>query len=563
MEASSDGNCVRTGGERRITRRFLNGETSGKPTRDGRRPWNHATSQDDSVLRRRMRNVAQTTSTPSTEMDSADDIAEHSPTALLAQHLRTTRQHITQAMEAMREVVSLSDGDDEWVKQTEQLGRIASFVEDRCALFDLGQRSFLLPDQFQRFSTLLRQRREAAHLSRNELGKRAGLSDRTIKNIEHALVSPSRDTVVRLLEVAELSLTWTDVLGDPVKLEPDSTTENGYNCYIPPGYEPLRMVQQLVRMLNGPGGHIEQTYAYLEHRSAIAYMALGHDPAYVARYRAIYPLAELAKRVSTECGQSLLKVIALGPGDGNLEVRFVQQLLSEMTKPDIELVLFDISQPLLNAAYQHALDTFGEQSPVHTLLLQGNFHDLALYPQVSYAPTKGRRRRIYTMMGNTLANLDNEPRFFQHCMSHCQSGDFLILDIRRRQASLDASEDTIRKADPVLRGAFPKANAEFLSTPLRMHCPDLVSYDFSYALETQCPIPGSYALDAVATVRAKGQTERRFSMFRFKSYDEQKLVQSLARFGWECLLSLPIGPQDHAPLAMLLVKREEGWTGDE
>lgn len=515
------------------------------------------------MLRRRMRNVAQTTSTPSTEMDSADDIAEHSPTALLAQHLRTTRQHITQAMEAMREVVSLSDGDDEWVKQTEQLGRIASFVEDRCALFDLGQRSFLLPDQFQRFSTLLRQRREAAHLSRNELGKRAGLSDRTIKNIEHALVSPSRDTVVRLLEVAELSLTWTDVLGDPVKLEPDSTTENGYNCYIPPGYEPLRMVQQLVRMLNGPGGHIEQTYAYLEHRSAIAYMALGHDPAYVARYRAIYPLAELAKRVSTECGQSLLKVIALGPGDGNLEVRFVQQLLSEMTKPDIELVLFDISQPLLNAAYQHALDTFGEQSPVHTLLLQGNFHDLALYPQVSYAPTKGRRRRIYTMMGNTLANLDNEPRFFQHCMSHCQSGDFLILDIRRRQASLDASEDTIRKADPVLRGAFPKANAEFLSTPLRMHCPDLVSYDFSYALETQCPIPGSYALDAVATVRAKGQTERRFSMFRFKSYDEQKLVQSLARFGWECLLSLPIGPQDHAPLAMLLVKREEGWTGDE
>ena len=76
VEASSDGNCVRTGGERRITRRFLNGETSGKPTRDGRRPWNHATSQDDSVLRRRMRNVAQTTSTPSTEMDSADDIAE-------------------------------------------------------------------------------------------------------------------------------------------------------------------------------------------------------------------------------------------------------------------------------------------------------------------------------------------------------------------------------------------------------------------------------------------------------------------------------------------------------
>ena len=511
----------------------------------------------------RMRNVAQTTSTPSTEMDSADDIAEHSPTALLAQHLRTTRQHITQAMEAMREVVSLSDGDDEWVKQTEQLGRIASFVEDRCALFDLGQRSFLLPDQFQRFSTLLRQRREAAHLSRNELGKRAGLSDRTIKNIEHALVSPSRDTVVRLLEVAELSLTWTDVLGDPVKMEPDSTTENGYNCYIPHGYDSVRMVQQLVRMLNGPGGHVEQTNAYLEHRSAIAYVAMGHDPAYVARFRAIFPLADFSHRLIAESGQVPLKIIALGPGDGHLEVRLVQQLLGECQKPDIELVLFDISQPLLNTAYQHALDTFGEQSAVHTLMIQGNFHDLANYPQVSYAPAKGRRRRIYTMLGNTLANLDNEPRFFKHCMSHCQPGDFLLLDIRRRQAPIDASDAEIRRADLACHSPFSKVYAEFLGTPIRMHCQDLISCEFAFGLETQCPIPGSYALDAVATVKTRDHGERRFSMFRFKSYDEPKLIQSLARFGWECLLSLPIGPQDHAPLAMLLVKREEGWTGDE
>ena len=222
------------------------------------RKRNHATSEDDSVLRRRMRNVALTTSVPSTETDSADDIAEHSPTVLLAQHLRTTRQHIAQAIAAMREVLTLSDGDDDWAKQLEQLGRIASFVEDRCALFDMGQRSFLLPDQVQHFATLLQKRRESAHLSRVELCKRAGLSDRTIKNIEHALISPSRDTVVRLLDVTELGLTWTDVLGDPVKQEPDSTSENGYNCYIPPGYEPLRMVQQLVKMLNGPGGHIEQ-----------------------------------------------------------------------------------------------------------------------------------------------------------------------------------------------------------------------------------------------------------------------------------------------------------------
>ena len=46
-------------------------------------------------------------------------------------------------------------------------------------------------------------------------------------------------------------------------------------------------------------------------------------------------------------------------------------------------------------------------------------------------------------------------------------------------------------------------------------------------------------------------------MFRVKSYDESKLTECLARFGWEGLLSLPIGPQDRAPLALLLQKREE------
>ena len=66
---------------------------------------------------------------------------------------------------------------------------------------------------------------------------------------------------------------------------------------------------------------------------------------------------------------------------------------------------------------------------------------------------------------------------------------------------------------------------------------------------------GSYALDAVATVRTRSQSERRFSMFRFKRYDEALLAESLARFGWEKLVALPIGESDRAPVAMLLVKR--------
>jgi transcriptional regulator with XRE-family HTH domain len=504
-----------------------------------------------------MSQVATAVDTSSTELEAlpSETIAEHSPPSVLAQLLRTVRHQLAQAIDGIRQVASRT-GDEEWEQQVSQLRRVAAFVEDRVITLDIGQRSFLLPDQFLRFSTLLRQRRESAHLTGIELSKRAGLSLRTIKNIESGQVSPSRDTVLRLLDVAELGLSWKDVLDDPEPQDSaDSANESNYNCYIPPGYDSMRMVQQLVRMLNGPGGHIEQTNAYLEHRSALAYVSMCREVEYVTAYRAKYPLDLLARRIAMESGQSPLKVIALGAGDGHLEVRLVQHLLSMRAQPDIELLLFDISQPLLTTAYQYAIDTFGEQSAVHTLLVHGNFHDLAQYPQVSYTPAKGRRRRLYTMLGYTLANLDSEPRFFEHSLAHCQSGDMLLLDFQQRPSPAGASEHEIRQQESAFQHPFKKATADFLGTPIRAHCRDYESHDFALQLVTHCQMPGSYALDAVATVRTRNQSERRFSMFRFKRYDEGLLTESLARFGWEKLVCLPIGESDRAPMAMLLVKR--------
>ena len=500
--------------------------------------------------------AAQSSSSTETEALCADDIADHGLPSALAQLLRTARHYLAQSMDAMREVASRTS-DSDWNEHTEQLRRVAAFVEDRVTALDLGQRSFLLPDQFQRFSALLRQRRESAHLTRGEVSKRAGLSERTIKNIENGQVSPSRDTLLRLLDVEELKLTWKDVLGDLPQLgsATEESSDSGFNCYVPPGYEPLRMFQQHVRMLNGPGGHSEQTNAYLEHRSALAYVAMCNEPAFVTTYRARYPFDELAGQMLATGGERPFKVIALGAGDGYLEVRLVQNLLSRGKNPDIELLLFDISQPLLTTAYQHAIDTFGEQSAVHTLLVHGNFHDLAQYPQVSYTPAKGRRQRIYTMLGYTLANLDSEPRFFQHSLAHCQPGDMLLLDFQQRPSPVGASEDEIRRQDPAFHHPFNKVYADWLGAPLRAHCQDHLSHEFSLQLVNHCLIPGSYQMDAIANVRTRSHAERRFSMFRFKRYDEALLAETLARFGWEKLMALPIGESDRAPVAMLLVKR--------
>jgi hypothetical protein len=161
--------------------------------------------------------------------------------------------------------------------------------------------------------------------------------------------------------------------------------------------------------------------------------------------------------VRSEAGNTPLKVIALGPGDGNLEVRFVQASPRRLDQPDIELVLFDISQPLLNTAYQHALGHVRRAVPCSHADDAGELSRPRQLPPGELCPGQEAVAVESTRCwGNTLANLDNELRFFQHCMSHCEPGDLLIVDVRRRQAPLDASIESIRRSDPILRSPFPK-----------------------------------------------------------------------------------------------------------
>ena len=78
-----------------------------------------------------------------------------------------------------------------------------------------GLRKYPVPTrkQLQEFGKLLRDRRNAAGLSRVQLARRAQLSDATIKFIETARHPPSRATLIRLISVQELQLTWSDAPG--------------------------------------------------------------------------------------------------------------------------------------------------------------------------------------------------------------------------------------------------------------------------------------------------------------------------------------------------------------
>ena len=144
-----------------------------------------------------------------------------------------------------------------------------------------------VPDDVLRVGAqLLRDRRESAGLSRKALGRLAKLSDSTVKFVETGLHPPSRATLIRLIDVPELKLTWADAPGHPpppaVRSEPPTTPDERpwlhtqLNCILTPSYDPLAYITQFSRFLNGAGGHIEQSLAYLDPFSAAAYLQICH-----------------------------------------------------------------------------------------------------------------------------------------------------------------------------------------------------------------------------------------------------------------------------------------------
>lgn len=411
--------------------------------------------------------------------------------------------------------------------------------------------------QLIEFGKLLRDKRSAAGLSRNQLARKAKLSDATVKFIETARHPPSRATLIRLAAVPELKLSWAELPGRPlpplasapasVEVVPANALE--LNWFVAPGYDPIRMVTDLGRFLNGAGGHVEQTHVYLDPQSAAAFLTVCRHPG-AAILRASVPLAEAARHIAAACGPSGLRVIALGAGDATLETQLVQHLLEITAAPRLDLCLLDSSQPLLAAGFQHASEVLSERPGVSVWGMQANFHHLGEYPQLRRTP---QQRHLFCVLGGTMANLDHEPRFFRHNLRG-EPGDLLLVDLQLACRSTASPED-LQKRDRTWPSDVQPLLATWLGGPLWRHCKNVTNVQFRWELDTQSPIPGSYALEAMATVQSQGRSSREFSMYRFRRYDPPGLTQCLRELGWHELAALPYGPTDQPASLRLFIAR--------
>ena len=418
-------------------------------------------------------------------------------------------------------------------------------------LGDPNDRSEMGPVDWPAFAARLRQRRNAAKMSQESLADKVGVTATTIRNLESRRKRPGRGLMLKLLAVPQLDLRVSDIELD-AELSPGAAW-TPTSCFAPK-YDPVAMVSDMVEILNGEGGQVEQTLLYFDPQSASDWMATCNSTAYIAAYRTGRPFERVAQHVTDCLGSQQLVVNALGCGDGKSEVALVDQLLQCLpTNQKPELYLVDISHALLNAAYKHASE---ELPDVRVLTVHGNFHELPRYTMLTQP--RGRRLRLYTLLGLTLVNLRDEVRFFSNTLSCCAPGDLFLCDILIAPASPDRP-DEIRRTDPSLLSKVRPAHAAWLGGPLRRYCRGMADVEFHLELDTRCPVPGSYGLDFIATVKMQGGLpDRRFLMAMTRRYDPQKLEDSLESVGWHPELTLPYrpGPDGQPTMALMLFRKK-------
>ncbi|HNO68805.1 MAG TPA: helix-turn-helix transcriptional regulator [Pseudomonadota bacterium] len=404
--------------------------------------------------------------------------------------------------------------------------------------------------RFQHWGAILRTRREASGLSRKLLSELSGVPEAALQRLEEGTYAPSQMALLHLLSVPQLKLETSDLPWETSTIDPNLAL----NCWLAPGFDPVKMVKELSMQVNGNGGHIEQSYLYMDHMSAAHWCAIAEQKDYDAMQSSM-PLEKTAARILRTNAQCGLDVVALGPGSARNEVRLVKQLMTQSGHADLRLYLLDISQPLLSVAYRHAAEVLADNGGA-VFAIQGNFHHLPRYGQLLYSPRRAHRRRIITMLGHTFSNLENELRFMRNSLCGFATGDLLVMDFRLAYTS-SCDPDEIYRKDPTFASRrstdLSQRRDKFLAGPFRRYGADQVDVEISPALDLSCAVPGSYGVDLRARVRGDG-ADREFSVYYSRRYEPNQLLHALRREGWETVESWEYGG-DSSPCLLVLLRK--------
>lgn len=391
-----------------------------------------------------------------------------------------------------------------------------------------GTRSLV---DYEGLATRLRFLRQARGLSYHALARLSGVTHTALHQIEAGKNIPGLDTAEKIAMALDVDPRWFAYgRGDP-------SANAVFTISVTPGFDPLHDVESLRSLLQGQCGHIDDLYKYLDPIGASAWVTLRNQPDFAKEVESV-PIKAAAKRIESELNEGAFDILGLGAGTAVQELALLLQL---KTLTDGRLFLLDVSQPLLVSAGHNASLRLPRESQIPVIGVLGNFHQLPAYSYLfeSRAP----RKRVVTMFGYTFGNLANEVRFVRSALSWLNRGDYLLLDVARAMAPADRP-DMLRKAEPLLsaRRSSPWVQQveEFLTGPIVRYGKGISGIQVEAHLDVHsCVVPGSYALEMMATVQSEGHLPRRFSIGHTKRYDVEALKDCLRKEDWHMIEHWP------------------------
>ncbi len=351
-------------------------------------------------------------------------------------------------------------------------------------------------------------------------------------------------------------------IGLPFMLEKKN---NDYLTYLKPtgyrvpGYDPVKLMDDLLIRVAGNGGHIEQTFTYVDPWSAHSWLTIAQHHDYQSAQNGV-PLESIVESVhdalleTPDWDKESLEVIILGPGDGKQEIRLLQKLKEGIPKlKQLYVCLVEISQELLAHAERNIVNAFKDEEDVFLLSVAGDFLHLPHYHDLFFKAPRNQRKRLIVMLGATFSNLDAELHFVRDSLAGFRTGDMFLADFGLSVYAPAHEKEQIQAKDPYLYGTqrWKKTLEDFILGPFKRHRQDHEYIEFTPILDdTFCPVKGSYCIEMRVTIVCKDSSEKNFRVHRVKRYDGKQLVKAICAEGWSTRNGWVYGSQQERALTL-------------
>ena len=369
---------------------------------------------------------------------------------------------------------------------------------------------------------MLRERREAADLTRTQLARMSSVADSTIRNLETGRNRPSRSIVMRLQSVPALCSPQKP-FAVPFEAAVRGVTESlECNCWFAPEYDSITLARQMVAQLNNPsGGSLDQTFLYMDSTSASDWCHFTEQSRWRMN-RSQFPSDEVANLISGLVKDHPIDLFGLGPGEARLEVQLMKQLMEQGVLSS-RLFLLDVSQPLLCQGYRHAASELAETQGTSIYAIQGNFHHLPLYKTLLRSTN---RRRLVTLLGFTFGNLWNEMDFVEKALAPFTPGDLLLIDTATGTARVQPQTPSV--AQPFFEGPFLRHVIGVKST--------LLCYTSNG--KSSSPLVADQVTIQIKLEMNDGST-RKFDVGVKKHYSPAAVAKRMMEAGWRTIAAQP------------------------